>query len=136
MRLYTFTVDGQQHLGAEKSRSGQLVHLHAIESTIPDSLLEFIRHGKEVSRLAQEILTTNPSSSYQLTEVTLEAPLPRPGKILCSGINYRSHQQENPQATMPDEPFFFAKMPSTVIGPGAPIFRPPGATQLDYEIEF
>jgi 2,4-didehydro-3-deoxy-L-rhamnonate hydrolase len=136
MRLYTFKIDGQQHLGVEKSRSGQLIHLHAIDSAVPDSLLEFIRQGEEVHRLAREILAANSSSSYHLTEVTLEAPLPRPGKILCSGINYRSHQQENPQATMPEEPFFFAKMPSTVIGPGAPIFRPPGGTQLDYEIEF
>ncbi len=136
MRLYTFKVDGQQHLGAEKSRSGELVHLHAIDSAVPDSLIEFIRQGEKVHRLAGEILAANSSNSYHLSEVTLEAPLPRPGKILCSGINYRSHQQENPQATMPEEPFFFAKMPSTVIGPGAPIFRPLGATQLDYEIEF
>ena len=36
----------------------------------------------------------------------LEAPL-RPGKIICCGINYRSHLDENPAAVLPDEPFFF-----------------------------
>jgi 2,4-didehydro-3-deoxy-L-rhamnonate hydrolase len=36
---------------------------------------------------------------------------------------------------MPDEPFFFAKMPSTVIGPGSSILHPPFAGQIDYEIE-
>ena len=136
MRLYTFNADGQQHLGAEKLRSGELIHLHAVEPAIPDTLLEFIRRGEEVYNLAHYVLAANPTSSYRLAEVTLEAPLPRPGKILCSGINYRSHQQENPNATMPDEPFFFAKMPSTVIGPGTPILHPPHAKQVDYEIEF
>ena len=37
---------------------------------------------------------------------------------------------------MPDEPFFFAKMPSVVIAPGAPILHPPHSDQVDYEIEF
>ena len=48
MRFYTFNADGQQHLGVEKPRSDELIHLHAIEPTIADNLLEFIRGGKEV----------------------------------------------------------------------------------------
>jgi 2,4-didehydro-3-deoxy-L-rhamnonate hydrolase len=136
MRLYTFTTDGQQHLGVEELRSGELIHLHALEPAIPDSLLEFIRCGEDAVHLARQVLSTNPPSSYRLAEIALEAPLPQPGKILCSGINYRSHQQENPNAIIPEEPFFFAKMPSAVIGPGAPILHPTHAGQLDYEIEF
>ena len=62
------------------------------------------------------------------------APL-RPGKILCSGINYASHKEENPAATMPEEPFFFSKLPSSVIGPGAAIVIPRESTQTDYEVE-
>jgi 2-keto-4-pentenoate hydratase/2-oxohepta-3-ene-1,7-dioic acid hydratase in catechol pathway len=66
--------------------------------------------------------------------VRLEAPI-RPGKLLCSGINYRSHATENPNARIPDEPFFFAKLPNAVIGPDAPVSR--GRTrQMDYEVEF
>ncbi len=136
MRLYTFTAEGQQHLGAENPRSGGLIHLHAIEPRIPDCLLKFIRRGEEVSLLARQILAANPSSNHRLSEVNLQAPLPRPGKILCSGINYQSHQLENPNAIMPEEPFFFAKMPSAVIGPGTPILHPPHFGQVDYEIEF
>ncbi len=37
---------------------------------------------------------------------------------------------------MPDDPFFFAKMPSTVIGPGTAILHPRSFGQVDYEIEF
>ena len=50
-------------------------------------------------------------------------------------INYRSHLQENPHATLPEEPFFFAKLPSTVIGPSQPIRYPRQSRQVDYEIE-
>jgi 2-keto-4-pentenoate hydratase/2-oxohepta-3-ene-1,7-dioic acid hydratase in catechol pathway len=64
----------------------------------------------------------------------LLAPL-RPGKILCSGVNYASHAEENPDAVMPTEPFFFSKLPSAVIGPGEPIRIPRPTTLTDYEVE-
>ena len=53
----------------------------------------------------------------------LLAPL-RPGKILCSGVNYASHAEENPTGTLPEEPFFFSKLPSSVIGPEQAIVIP------------
>jgi 2,4-diketo-3-deoxy-L-fuconate hydrolase len=65
---------------------------------------------------------------------TLLAPL-RPGKILCSGVNYASHAEENPNATLPEEPFFFSKLPSAVIGPGEPIVIPRPTTLTDFEVE-
>src|SRR5439155_13093381 len=64
----------------------------------------------------------------------LLAPV-RPGKILCSGVNYASHRKENPDAVFPDEPFFFSKLPSAVIGPGEPIVIPRPDMQTDYEVE-
>ena len=64
----------------------------------------------------------------------LLAPI-RPGKILCSGVNYASHADENPNATMPTEPFFFSKLPSAVIGPDEAIRIPRETTQTDYEVE-
>lgn len=82
----------------------------------------------------------NPASEsfgkpYDFEEVQLLAPL-LPGKILCSGVNYRGHIEENPAAKFPDFPFFFAKLPSSVIGPNAPIIKPAMTQQLDYEVEF
>ncbi len=68
--------------------------------------------------------------------VTLLAPVPRPGKVLCSGINYRSHAAENPNAVMPTEPFFFAKLSTSVTGDGAAIVVPARSAQVDYEVEF
>jgi 2-keto-4-pentenoate hydratase/2-oxohepta-3-ene-1,7-dioic acid hydratase in catechol pathway len=73
-------------------------------------------------------------ASGPVADATLLAPI-RPGKILCSGVNYASHADENPNATMPEEPFFFSKLPSAVIGPGEPIRIPRPTTQTDYEVE-
>src|SRR5262245_19804911 len=64
------------------------------------------------------------------------APVPRPGKLRCCGVNYLSHLQENPTATLPEEPFFFAKLPSAVVGPDDPIVLPYPECQLDWEVEF
>ena len=69
-------------------------------------------------------------------EARLLAPVPRPGKVLCSGINYRGHAAENPAAVMPTEPFFFAKLSTSVVGDGAAIVHPSRSRQVDYEVEF
>jgi 2-keto-4-pentenoate hydratase/2-oxohepta-3-ene-1,7-dioic acid hydratase in catechol pathway len=62
-------------------------------------------------------------------------PVYPPSKVLCCGVNYASHMEENPSATRPDEPFFFAKLPSAIIGPGEPIIVPYEGCQVDYEVE-
>lgn len=74
------------------------------------------------------------AASEEVEGATLLAPL-RPGKTLCSGVNYASHADENPNAVMPTEPFFFSKLPSAVVGPGAPIVIPRQDNQVDYEVE-
>lgn len=62
------------------------------------------------------------------------APVPRPGKIVCIGMNYRDHAHEL-QLGVPNEPTIFSKFPSCVIAPGEPVIIPPGSAQVDYEAE-
>jgi 2,4-diketo-3-deoxy-L-fuconate hydrolase len=61
-------------------------------------------------------------------------PIPRPGKIVCVGLNYRDHAEEQ-GAELPAAPLFFAKYPTSLIGPGDPIVVPPIVTRCDYEAE-
>ena len=61
-------------------------------------------------------------------------PIERPGKIVCVGLNYRDHAEEQ-GAELPEEPLLFAKWPSSLIGPGEPIVIPPLVTKADYEAE-
>lgn len=58
-----------------------------------------------------------------------------PSKLLFCGVNYASHKEENPDAVMPAEPFFFAKLPSAIVGAGEPVVMPYRGCLLDYEVE-
>ena len=61
-------------------------------------------------------------------------PIDRPQKIVCIGLNYRDHAEE--QGTeLPVAPLLFAKWPNTLIGPSDPIVIPPVTKQVDYEAE-
>jgi len=68
------------------------------------------------------------------SQVTLHAPIPRPGKIICLGHNYRDHSGMAGK-TLPEYPTFFAKYANAVIGPGQPIVIPRVSTQIDFEAE-
>ena len=61
-------------------------------------------------------------------------PIERPGKIVCVGLNYRDHAEEQ-GVDLPQEPLLFAKWPNTLVGPGDPIVIPPLVTKCDYEAE-
>jgi len=61
-------------------------------------------------------------------------PIERPGKIVCVGLNYRDHAEEQ-GVELPAEPLLFAKWPNALIGPGEAIVIPPVVTKADYEAE-
>jgi 2-keto-4-pentenoate hydratase/2-oxohepta-3-ene-1,7-dioic acid hydratase in catechol pathway len=63
----------------------------------------------------------------------LLAPLPERAQLLFAGGNYEDHLAET--GLHPTEPLFFAKLRSSVIGPGAPIVIPTATTQADWEAE-
>lgn len=62
------------------------------------------------------------------------APVPRPGKIVCIGMNYHDHAREIGLA-VPKAPAIFSKFPSCVIAPGEPVVLPGASNQVDYEAE-
>jgi len=67
--------------------------------------------------------------------IELLAPVPRPGKVVAIGRNYRDHTIEE-GVEPPAAPLIFSKWPSCVVGPGADICWDPGLTaQVDYEAE-
>ena len=74
-------------------------------------------------------------SVLPLASTKLLAPIPRPPKLICVGLNYRDHAAECGLA-IPTAPTIFNKFPNTVIGPGDPIVLPRNSSQPDYEAEF
>ena len=62
------------------------------------------------------------------------APVPRPGKLICIGLNYRDHAAES-KMPIPEKPVVFSKFSSAVIAPGEPVVLPATSKQVDYEAE-
>ena len=69
-----------------------------------------------------------------LSSVKLLAPVPRPPKFICVGLNYRDHAAEAGME-IPKVPTIFSKFSNVVIGPGDPIVLPHNSTRPDYEAE-
>ena len=132
MKLVTFYTKRGLKVGAIKGRD--IVDLTG--SGVAKTMLVLIAGGKDAIAEAREVLKNAKAPRVSLKDTHLASPIPRPGKILCSGINYKGHADENPNAKMPTEPFFFAKLPNTVIGHEDAIPYPPQTRQLDYEVEF
>lgn len=61
-------------------------------------------------------------------------PIERPSKIVCIGLNYRDHAEEQ-GAPLPEAPLLFAKWPNALIGPGEPVVVARIVTKCDYEAE-
>jgi len=62
------------------------------------------------------------------------APVPRPGKLICIGLNYSDHAAESNMA-IPKQPVVFSKFSTAVIAPGEPVVLPATSEQVDYEAE-
>ena len=89
--------------------------------------LEALRAAADPGRIADQ--------GRPLDEIGLLAPVPRPGKVVAIGRNYREHVDEE-GSDRPPAPLIFSKWPSSVIGDGAEIrWDPELATQVDYEAE-
>ena len=70
-----------------------------------------------------------------LNRTLLRAPIARPGKITCVGLNYADHAREQ-GIEPPTAPIYFLKSANTISGPNDSIRMPPNSTQVDYEAEF
>jgi 2-keto-4-pentenoate hydratase/2-oxohepta-3-ene-1,7-dioic acid hydratase in catechol pathway len=100
------------------------------------SLLEVIEAGAK-GRAKVEAFAAGLGSENKLPlgSVKLLAPIPRPRKLICVGLNYRDHAAET-GAQIPDVPTIFNKFATAVIGPGANIVLPKVSKSPDYEAEF
>ena len=74
------------------------------------------------------------AATFDRNSVRLVAPIPRPGKIICIGLNYRDHAEESGMP-IPTSPIIFSKFSACAIGSGEAIHIPAGSEQVDYEAE-
>jgi acylpyruvate hydrolase len=83
-----------------------------------------------------DVLADPPLSDERIAlgDVALRPVVPRPGKVVCMGLNYRAHVDEGVYE-VPEYPVLFAKFTETLVAAGAPILLPPESSAVDYEAE-
>ena len=86
--------------------------------------------GAEIAALAER----GALPVVDLTGQRIGAPLARPGKVVCVGLNYRDHAAETGQ-DLPAEPVLFMKASNTVVGPDDEVLIPRKSAKTDYEAE-
>lgn len=87
-----------------------------------------------IEKLSQWLEQHQDSCPVVASDVRLGAPLARPSKIVCVGLNYAKHAEESGMAP-PEEPVLFFKASSAITGPFDPIRIPKGSTKTDWEVE-
>ncbi|MDG2029863.1 MAG: fumarylacetoacetate hydrolase family protein [Phycisphaerales bacterium] len=93
---------------------------------------EFIRCLGAAVKKAEQGEGSLPVHSAE--DVVVLAPVQRPGKVICVGLNYEDHALESTMA-LPEEPLIFSKFSTTINDPGASIRIPPGSDEVDFEAE-
>jgi 2-keto-4-pentenoate hydratase/2-oxohepta-3-ene-1,7-dioic acid hydratase in catechol pathway len=102
-----------------------------VSGVIPDWSRDSLESGA-IAAVEAADLTALPSLT--VADHRVAAPLARPGKIVCIGLNYRKHAEET-NAPIPTEPVVFLKSADCLIGPFDDIEIPPGSQHTDYEVE-
>lgn len=110
------------------------IDLHATDPGLPTCVKNLLAAGPAVRKAAAEAATSKHAVKYAANAVKLLPPVPKPGKILCIGLNYRDHAIEGGKA-IPAEPVIFGKFPNTLIAHGENIVIPKVAQKVDYEAE-
>lgn len=132
MRLVTYMSPGEVALAGVLT-GDQVISLQPLGFA---SVLSVIAGGAAARAAIDGYLKSLPvNAGKPLADVVLLAPVPRPPKFICVGLNYRDHAAES-KMEIPSVPTIFSKFSNSVIGPDAPIILPKNSVKPDYEAEF
>jgi acylpyruvate hydrolase len=143
MKLVAFNLGPSAPTAEKRYRIGAFVAGDRIADLTP-SILPMGLSAAEILRCydldtgflnpAQEAIDSGDLRIFDRGQVKIEAPVPRPSKIICIGLNYRNHAIESGMG-IPKSPLIFSKFVTCVTAPGEPILLPSGSSQVDYEAE-
>jgi len=125
MKLITFSYEGSAQAGV--LQGSNVIGLRSAGYPDAISAITAGRAGIEKAAAAGEAIP--------LARVKLLAPVPKPPKVICVGLNYRDHAIES-KMEIPAVPTIFSKYATAVIGPGEKIVLPKNSQKPDYEAEF
>src|SRR5215831_3008884 len=90
--------------------------------------------GGGLEKLRQWMSQNSSAAPRISSSVRLGAPICRPSKIICIGLNYRDHAAET-GAEIPSEPVIFFKATTSLVGPNDSLTIPKQAKKVDWEVE-
>jgi acylpyruvate hydrolase len=136
-------VDLQRAYAAALRQCGDADELAVADLRVPADLLGLLRGGERSMAAArralqmveeQGVVDQAEGLCHPLAEVELLPPIQRPGKVICVGLNYRSHLAEIGEP-VPEYPILFFKAATSLIGHRQAIVLPRVSRQVDYEGE-
>ncbi|MFI9100186.1 fumarylacetoacetate hydrolase family protein [Streptomyces fildesensis] len=128
MKLLRFGASGHERPGV-LTDEGAVLDLSALTSDIDGAFLASGGPDRVRAALAAGTLPV-----VDITGLRVGAPVARPGKVVCVGLNYRAHAEET-GAAIPPRPVVFMKDPGTVVGPYDEVLIPRGSSKTDWEVE-
>jgi 2-keto-4-pentenoate hydratase/2-oxohepta-3-ene-1,7-dioic acid hydratase in catechol pathway len=131
MKLATFTHTHRRRIGVVENDT--VVDLGAAAPHLPQTMIAFLRGGAQALVEAKHAVASG-RHRLPLSTVRLEAPVPRPGKVLAIGMNYGDHVRETGRAA-PEHQVWFAKQTTCIVGPNDAIQIPKVSDKVDYEAE-
>ncbi len=129
MKLIRFGAEGQEKPGVQLA-NGTKIDVSAFGTDYNE---EFFGNGG-IEKLSAWLEENQDSCPEIGDSVRLGAPLTRPSKIVCVGLNYAQHAAESGM-DVPKEPVLFFKATSALVGPNDNIVIPKGSTKTDWEVE-
>jgi len=129
--VFDFAKAGVSQNNADETNAGSLSWFDLDSELLKNAVSAFgdlRRDGAELLRAIED------GRVIKRADVVLLAPVPRPGKLICIGLNYRDHAIES-KMPIPERPVVFSKFSTSVIGPGEAVVVPSKSEQVDYEAE-
>jgi 2-keto-4-pentenoate hydratase/2-oxohepta-3-ene-1,7-dioic acid hydratase in catechol pathway len=131
MRLVSFRGAGELRVGVLLDT--EIADLGSTSTEWGRDMLAFLAGGEAALDAAAQAVDSG-EHRLPLDSVTIEAPVPKPGKLLAVGLNYADHIAETGRQA-PELPTFFNKQTTCVNRPGGPIHIPRASSSVDYEGE-
>lgn len=123
MKIVSFTVGSQQSYGL--MRDNGIVDVgRRCGGTVLD-------HLADMAVLADH---ESAQPDFQVDEVHLLPPVANSSRIICIGLNYKTHIAETGHEP-PAYPILFPRYPGSLVGSGAPLVRPRVSDRFDFEGE-
>jgi len=139
MKIVTFKVessDANYRIGALISQNEilDLTSLASDKNLTTSELLDCFDLENGFLAKAKAAIEENSLPTFARNKIEICAPVPRPNKIICIGLNYRDHAEESGMP-IPKSPIIFSKFSTCVTAPNQAILLPQGSEQVDYEAE-